>query len=102
LPELFFKASRKNLQTREMIDQDKSIEPGNRIHVHSGRHAGETGTVIDVMWYSDQSDMYALVRVMSDGGISHFFDMRMLEKVKGHPDNDPPSGGGELTWKHVK
>ena len=75
-----------NNSREEMIDQDKAIEPGDHVRVRSGSHAGETGTAIDVMWYSDQSGMSALVRVMSDGGISDFFDMRMLEKVEGHLD----------------
>ena len=60
----------------------QTIEPGDSVRVHSGSHAGETGTAIDVMWYSDLSGMHALVRVMSDGGVSDFYDIRMLEKVK--------------------
>jgi hypothetical protein len=85
-----------------MIDQRNIIRPGDDVRVHSGGHAGETGTAIDVIWYSDQSHMYALVRVMSDGGISHFFDLRVLEKVKGQTDNDLPSDRAKRTWKHVK
>ena len=47
--------------------------PGTR------KNAGEAGTAIDVMWYSDQSGMSVLARVLSDGGESDFYDMRMLK-----------------------
>jgi hypothetical protein len=85
-----------------MNNQSSIIEPGDGVRVCSGGNAGETGTAIDVVWYSEQSHMFALVRVMSDEGISHFFDMRMLEKVKGPLDKDLSSDGAKPTWKHVK
>lgn len=91
----------KRAANKEVTDQDNIIEPGDNVRVHSGRHAGERGTAIDVTWYSDLNGVRALVRVMSDEGISDFYDMHMLEKVKGHLD-DPPSDPGERTWKHVK
>lgn len=92
----------KNPRAREMIIHNDTIEPGDRIRARSGAQAGKTGTAIDVIWYSDQNDMYALVHVVSDEGSSHFFDVRILEKVKDNPDNDLPSDGAKLTWKHVK
>lgn len=85
-----------------MIDQNSIIEPGDGVRVSSGLAAGETGTAIDVVWYSEHSHLCALVRVMSDEGISHFFDMRMLEKVTAPLDKDSPSDGAQRTWKHVK
>jgi hypothetical protein len=85
-----------------MINQESIIEPGDGVRVCSGGYKGETGTAIDVVWYSEQSHMCALVRVMSEEGISHFFDMHMLEKVKGPLDKDLPSDGAKRTWKHVK
>lgn len=95
-------ASEKYSRTREMIDQRNIIEPGDGVRVLSGGRAGETGIAIDVIWYSDQYCMSALVRVMSDAGTSYFLDLRMLEKVKSHLDNDLPSDGAKQTWKHVK
>jgi hypothetical protein len=85
-----------------VIHQSKRIEPGDDVRVHSGTYAGETGTALDVIWYIDQSQMHALVHVMSEEGKNHFFDLRMLEKVKGRSDNDLPSHKAKPTWKHVK
>jgi hypothetical protein len=56
-----------------MVDQINIIEPGDNLRVCSGGYAGETGTAIDVVWYSEQGHLCGLVRVMSDGGMSHFF-----------------------------
>lgn len=78
------------MRAKEVTDQSSNIEPGDNVRVHSGSHAGETGIAIDIIWYSNQSGMNALVRVMSDGGISDFYDMHMLEKVKEPPDNYSP------------
>jgi hypothetical protein len=85
-----------------MNDQNNIIEPGDGVRVYAGGHAGETGTAIDVIWYCEQSIMYALVHVMSDEGITHFFDMRMLEKVKCQLDKGLTSEGATRTWNHLK
>lgn len=85
-----------------MVDQINIVEPGDNVRVCSGGYAGETGTAIDVVWYSEQSHLCALVRVMSDGGISHFFDLHILEKVKGHVDKDVQFDRAKQTWKYVK
>ncbi|HEX8139726.1 MAG TPA: hypothetical protein VF544_19350 [Pyrinomonadaceae bacterium] len=85
-----------------MMEQNRIIEPGDGVRVCSGGSAGQTGTAIDVVWYSEQSHLHALVHVMSDEGVNHFFDMRMLEKMTAPLDKDPPSDGAQRTWKHVK
>jgi ribosomal protein L24 len=79
-----------------MISKENIIEPGDSVRAHSGPHAGETGTAIDVIWYDDQGSMHALVRLMSIEGISIFCDMSMLEKVKG---DDQPPAREEQKWK---
>jgi hypothetical protein len=95
-------ASGKPSPVREMSDQNTIIELGDVVCVHAGDQAGEIGTVIDVIWYGDRHNMYALVRVMSDDGITHFFDMRMLEKVKCQLDKDLTSNKAKRTRSHVK
>lgn len=85
-----------------VIPQSRRIEPGDDVRVQSGAYAGETGTALDVIWYIDQSQMHALVHVMSEEGENHFFDLRMLEKVKGRSDNDLLTHKVKPTWKHVK
>lgn len=85
-----------------MINRNNIIEPGDDVRVHSGGHTGEIGTALDVIWYSDQRQMHALVHIISDEGVIRFFDLRMLEKVKGCLDNDLPSDKAKQTWKHAK
>jgi hypothetical protein len=92
--------STKDLRNGAAIHRDSTIEPGDDVRVCSGGQAGETGIALDVIWYIDQSQTHALVHMMSEEGTNHFFDLRMLEKVKGRLDKDLPSH--KATWKHVK
>ena len=71
-----------------MVDQINIIEPGDNVRLCCGGNAGATGTAIDVVWYSEQSHLGALVRVMSDGGISHFF------RLAHAGESERPSGRG--------
>ena len=72
-----------------MSDKKNALVSGDQIRIRYGRYEGQTGTVGNVMWRSNQFGAYAQVYIILDDGSNDIRTMGDLEKVKETPGIAP-------------
>lgn len=60
---------------------NKQIEVGDRVRVTFGRHGGFIGVTTDV-YHMDNVPCHGNARVVADDGVSHWFLLSRLERVR--------------------
>lgn len=68
-----------------MSNKKNAIVSGDQVRIRYGRCEGQTGTVGNVMWRSNQFGAYAQVYIVLDDGSNDIRTMGDLEKVKETP-----------------